>query len=644
MLTLKTLQEINPKATFVSFDIFDTLLTRSCATPSDVFDEMENRLINSGERWACGFAKSRIASEKRARRVYGGGVNIDNIYSSLPRKYKNNNILLKQLEFEIELEWTIPIQETIALVNECRSVGLGVIAISDMYLSSCQIRKLLNSVGVTIDRIYVSSETSKTKRDGSLFPFVLEDLGIDAKKIIHIGDNAQSDVASARHYGIQSILFDRKSECHYPFHLPHYMKGIVDEISNKEIFRFIKSYEPSGLTRLEKLGFETLGPLLLGFCEWVKNQCNNDGSTSIFFLSRDGLVIKRAYEEWTGQSITAHYLYASRKAFLIPALHLDSDLNAVLQLMDVGEKGISIDVFLEKLGIKEDIDLCALEEYGCYPYSTIGVNEDCFQRFLPAYEAIIRPVLDPKAKEQYVLFAEYLRQEGFFSEVIPTIVDIGWNGNMQNALQLVANSILQTKCAIKGYYLGIKKKKRISPTKVDGFIFNENSEQNALKCHASYYTSLIELFFSTNHGTVLGYKKNEGKIFPVLSNFEGTSESDNWKIVSEIQSGAVLFCMLAHQSDFTAASTLDPASSYAGIWRIGSSPMAAEVELLGGLKHEDGVVYELAAPKKAKYYLFHPKDLVKDFKKSAWRIGFLKKLIKWDFDYLALYEWLRKRI
>jgi putative hydrolase of the HAD superfamily len=63
-----------------------------------------------------------------------------------------------------------------------------------------------------IDQLITSNQLGKSKVDG-LFPAMLQELSIDAKDVIFIGDNATRDVEPAVSCGIDAVHFDPLSTC-----------------------------------------------------------------------------------------------------------------------------------------------------------------------------------------------------------------------------------------------------------------------------------------------------------------------------------------------------------------------------------------------------------------------------------------------
>lgn len=100
----------------------------------------------------------------------------------------------------------------------------------------------------------------------------------------------------------------------------------------------------------ERVGYETLGPILHAFSLWVFTQKNSD--EKIFFLSREGKLLKQAYELLTGEETS--YLYVSRHSVNVP---LFTTINQYEDLATVGRDTIrkycTIREFCEYLEVYE---------------------------------------------------------------------------------------------------------------------------------------------------------------------------------------------------------------------------------------------------------------------------------------------------
>lgn len=93
----------------ITFDIFDTLITRLVLEPTDVFKIVEKISIEKNN-YGLGFAKHRIKVEKLCYKKYGNRTSLEIIYNEIKIfGYSEEQVReLKCLEEHVELKVTIP--------------------------------------------------------------------------------------------------------------------------------------------------------------------------------------------------------------------------------------------------------------------------------------------------------------------------------------------------------------------------------------------------------------------------------------------------------------------------------------------------------------------------------------------------------
>jgi predicted HAD superfamily hydrolase len=89
-------------------------------------------------------------------------------------------------------------------LERLRSEGARVVAVSDTYYSAKDLDRLLRSHGAeqAIDAIYSSADYRATKKSGRLFPLVAAAEGVDARTILHLGDDRIADFEMPRAKGL----------------------------------------------------------------------------------------------------------------------------------------------------------------------------------------------------------------------------------------------------------------------------------------------------------------------------------------------------------------------------------------------------------------------------------------------------------
>lgn len=230
----------------VSFDVFDTALFRRCGEPHAIFDIVAQSCEVSD------FVRRRIEAEQRARKIHGKRTNLEHIYECLELPLEKSDgtrdamrMILKEMELNAERSNLRAKPEILRLYRQAAEAGIRVAFISDMYLPSEFLRKILVTAGYkglensgfadAADSVsgsvagsasasaksgsasaepgqpqfvIVSCEEGEEKTDGGLFKTAIEKHGW-TKNSLHIGDSIRHDFLGARRAGIKSCLINR---------------------------------------------------------------------------------------------------------------------------------------------------------------------------------------------------------------------------------------------------------------------------------------------------------------------------------------------------------------------------------------------------------------------------------------------------
>ena len=203
-LDLKILGKID----YISFDIFDTLITRTCDSPQDVFGFVESLYHEYlPENKSIGFRDMRISAELAARRSveYGQEVTLEKIYQNIPvRAFEREYLMDLEIACEIALTKRIDI---VAKKLERLSLSYPIVLISDMYLPEWVIYELLNINNIScFEKVFLSSSYGCMKRGGELFKKALDELRVEPVQLLHIGDHPLADWIVPARLGMKSFL------------------------------------------------------------------------------------------------------------------------------------------------------------------------------------------------------------------------------------------------------------------------------------------------------------------------------------------------------------------------------------------------------------------------------------------------------
>jgi predicted HAD superfamily hydrolase len=209
------------KYDIISFDVFDTLIKRDCEDPKDIFLYV-GELILPSSMDAFNFMTRRVNAETVAKRKsVTGEVTIDDIYMQLEKYYGELTAKLKEKEIEMEIEKCRPRNKLINLYKSFIESGKKVILISDMYLSSEVITKMLSKCGIEgHDALYVSNEWGCDKISGQLFFKVRDNLEMTNGSHLHYGDSLKADYLGAKKGGATPRFILKE----------HWLKKIIKKI------------------------------------------------------------------------------------------------------------------------------------------------------------------------------------------------------------------------------------------------------------------------------------------------------------------------------------------------------------------------------------------------------------------------------
>ncbi|MDR0992343.1 MAG: hypothetical protein LBL87_05530 [Ruminococcus sp.] len=293
-ITAENLKRKIDNADVVSFDIFDTLLIRKTLFPTDVF-------YFGGED----FAKARTIAE---RQLYAEGKNptIFDIYERFTSEFSPED------EINAELKTLSPRTEVVKCLEYAKERSKEVFVTSDMYYPKAEMKRLLSANGVEIplDNILVSCDYGFGKWNG-LFDILKEKT--PGKRILHIGDNVEADINSAKRFGIDDTFYIPsaykmledsfvREVLDYSGTLPNRnMIGLFAAHALKNPFLFAETGGKFTSDSVYEMAYTFIAPLVwVFFCKMVKT-ANELGITTILLGARDGYLINEIYKRFKGK-------------------------------------------------------------------------------------------------------------------------------------------------------------------------------------------------------------------------------------------------------------------------------------------------------------------------------------------------------
>ncbi|MGB0660089.1 MAG: HAD-IA family hydrolase, partial [Mangrovicoccus sp.] len=470
------------KAETVSFDVFDTLVTRKLWAPSDVFVLMGRDLAASPQALPLDdpdgliFRDLRQAAEGSLRKARDaewkkpGGpceeITITEVYAQLlqmldlPQDEARNADLVAQEE-NWEARLTRPKSVGFQLFDYARRQGKRVLLISDFIHPPAMVQRLLRECGYPEDvPLYVSSEIGSKKHSGALFDHVIKAENLDPSKTLHIGDNKIGDVKQANKKGLQTALLPvarntqqrilRKRKFPVRFVRPASLPWRAALQGHAE--RYLLNERPrSGLRRVsrdiirspEEFGYLVLGPLVLAYTQWVAKTAAELGVAQIGFFARDCYLPQKIFPQ-VAESLglgymRAAYLPASRNLVRGMILTHPSDASKI-RISDFVPTGNLGQLLEKRFGLgAEDI---TPDDYAAVGLT--GPKQDFRSASQGAIYALVSRVLhrdwdriSPRYETARLNYHQLLVQNGIVLNEPTALVDIGYVGTITKALEPV---------------------------------------------------------------------------------------------------------------------------------------------------------------------------------------------------------------
>lgn len=625
------------KTDVVSVDVFDTALTRSVETPVDVFALMEECLITHYGAEYEGFAVKREAAERAARLTAWQNfqyqeITHQSIYAELERLLPNTSCKpesLAALEIDIEHHVCLQTPDIHHALMLAHQAGKAIVFVSDMYLSGATIRQLLINAHYTAPLdLLVSSETLHTKADGSQWQVVKDKYGPNAR-ILHIGDNSHSDVASPNKHGITAYpYFKARSVARNGGPL---CPAIIPFSIASRVAHLTQASSVTKHTAMAQLG-TTWGALVVGsYANWLAERATTIKAEHIFFCARDG---ELPYAAWKTMGlgdkthIPSSYLYISRKAlnFGAAALTCRSDYLSpeALEILTQIYKPNTIHTLLSRIGFEDSSPIMAqaAKQFSSLQTTVFWNDQPGLEKFKTFLQDHAAHVYARLCLERDNAIA-YLCQQGLHNGPV-ALVDVGWHGTMQTSItQLLRHAGHTPK--IYGFYCGLwNRTQRNRPTAgwMDGAFGNDfipDAAQYALR----NAVPILENLFAASHGTTLGYQNQHGKMAPVLASSDIETAQHN-HIIKPFQQATLT--ALGHLTTSGQHLTLSAADltlthAFAALSRLALCPTPSERREIGALQHCSDISHAHYVPLVHTSSPQNIPDYASELNKSEWPIA-----------------------
>ncbi len=523
----------------ISFDIFDTLLVRPFSKPEDLFYLLGMKLKYPD------FPLLRMQAEQEARercqRACGSTeVRLEEIWEVLAPitgLKKEEGI---RLEKETEEEYCQGNPYFIRLLHELRQTGKPLFLTSDMYLDKEFLEKLLEQTGLgSFCEALISCEYRVSKTNGGLYR-ILREKGekLQGKNcsIAHVGDNRHSDIYMAQKARIAAFWYPNPQETGNPFR-PMDMSAITGTMYRGTVNLKLHTqgvlYSP-----FYEYGYIYGGLCAMGYCRFLHKRAKERGIENLWFLSRDGEILKKIYDFLYPKENTAYILWSRNVSLRLSAKAYPHEFFQRF-LFQKADQGYSIENIFSSMKLLPLLEQ-ACHSLCCSPKDKLTTKKASALQdfFLSQWNQV-----NSMYQEELVLAASYLESKRKEGKRLG-IVDIGWTGSGALGLSYVLREACRlpyTPCSFLG---GTATCHNPSPDVSQGFFFQGEMEsyffsqehnRDLWKFHDLHrkHNLYIELLFTSPSPSFRGFGKNKkGEIIFLFG-----EEERHKKEIREIQKG-----------------------------------------------------------------------------------------------------------
>lgn len=501
----------------ISFDIFDTLITRTVLYPTDVFELVEQRIVL---KYGQGYEFGRKRQEAERELSLIGTPTIYDIYKELESVLGLSKLQLKEImeiELQTEMQILVPRYDMCHVFQYALEREKKVYFVSDMYYPAECLKLFLDKLGIIgYEGLFVSCDYGTTKGK-ELFQRLKEIEG--DTRYLHIGDNYLSDIIGAKRYGIETAwiragidLFEsygwseRFAEC----------SGLEDRVKLgmfvSRMFNspFVLGQKEPAITKPAELGYLFFAPILTQYSIWLYSKLKQNVDLYLLLGARDGFLLKRLLDELPGNAEEKNmkniYFLISRVCAVNAGIVQEKDVKA---LAKIAFGGSLKEVLRLRFGLlEEDLTEIADEE------------EITVEAILRYKDVIIQRALKNRANYLSYIGSLNVGERVAFSDFVST-------GTCHLSLEKIMNQ------RIKGYYF--MKVKADDPEKekldVDSFYGAEENQENK-KIYEDYF--VLENILTSPMPSLLRFEENGN---PLYVNESRTKEEIEF--VMQVQDGIV---------------------------------------------------------------------------------------------------------
>lgn len=585
------------EARVISFDVFDTLVTRPFLTPAGARACLAHHVKQSFG--VNDFITLRERAEARARSQNDHDVDNTTIYAAmreLPEARDLPVTAIHELDLALEAQWLRPRKAMLEAARVQARAGKRVIAVSDMYMDGEELaRALPTSITEVLQATHVSCDTGWRKDDGEAWRRLPALEHTEPAHWLHVGDNEHADVQLPADMGFlhpvhvlrPGALLDvvpalrplRPSATQARRWQEQLWLGLIANRLAAEADREPTAFAPDfTLTTPDTFGYTVLGPLLFAYSAWLWRLTQARDASKLLFLSREGYLLQRAFERLRtaadATSPASSYLLVSRRGVNTPSVRTLDDLADIFNAPYTG----SLHGLLEaRLG--ERIAKAALQALGSARLQSEVYLPEMRQQIVAWLHPASDTILAIASEERDAYLAYWSAQD---TGGTPIVADIGYAGTIQTRLAAITGQ------SLGGAYFALTAAARQvghSGSWAEAHFHDGRDVAHDDTAPAMQHHLLLEAILTSPDGQFSRFVRHADGVKAVHRNEPGTS--DRWAILERIHTGALAFiddvCAVAGTDSVNmmldTQHVQQPLQCVAsGLWRLGPWASALHVE------------------------------------------------------------------
>ncbi|MBU0633344.1 HAD-IA family hydrolase [bacterium] len=573
----------DPQIKVVSFDIFETLAFRKTAVPKDIFSLMgEKKFVKELFDTPSTFRQFRENAETQARRKHSNldEITLEQIYEQLFVTEKKKKRLM-DLEIKTETENIYINKQVESWTKTAIKNGKKVILISDTYLSHKSIKKILLSKfdALHVEKIYISCELGKSKAKGTIYPHILEELGIKPKELFHIGDNKKNDVDNAKEKGINTLHYNIEGSLKksLEFEKRYIQNDFKSNANIRVLSALLNPFEKTEQRFYFDLGSTFFAPLLWEFSHWLHDMSDKQNIEQINFVMREGKLFQRYFTTLFDDK-EVNLIYASRKSTLLPSIDFENFKESNINFYTYKEFSIENFYDMYMLEIK-DKTLKKYKKTLCKDANTIYVDEhSLLEIFKNDFSARLDEVKE-NINKQKSLITRYAKSLGVKNG--SAIVDFGGIG--RSLKQIGSSCDIDFKQYLL-FYMHSGGYEYMNSSHALSFLPMNDKTRYAIEL-IRRVPEFLEILLNGFATSTLSYKQSGTQIVPVTKIFNGDMHGLQ-EIEEALHLGIDAF--FATKKMYDKESRFDRESLALMIARLIEVPTLDEATRLGALIYDEG--------------------------------------------------------